>query len=103
MYDSGFLWIVAILVFVIIEAVTYQLISIWFVFGATVGLFISLAGLSVGWQMGIFLAVSLILIIALRPVSMKLAKKQTFKSNVDGMIGKEVLITVQVNNNENSG
>lgn len=103
MYDSGFLWIIAVLVFVIIEAATYQLISIWFVFGATAGLFVSLAGLSFGWQIGIFLAVSLVLIVALRPVSVKLAKKQAFRSNINGMIGGEVLITERVNNAENSG
>lgn len=103
MSGTDTLWLVAVVGFIILEAVTYQMISVWFVLGAIGGLIASLCGLNFSWQMGIFLAISIILLATLRPISMKLVKKQDFKSNAEGLIGKSVLITEEVSNIEGTG
>ena len=89
--------------FIIMEAVTYQLLSIWFVIGAIGGLIAAMCGVDFYVQMAVFLAISILLLILLRPVSMKLIKKQDFKSNADSLIGKSILLTQEVNNIKGTG
>ncbi len=97
------LWLVSVIGFIILEASTYQLVSIWFVFGAIGGLIASLCEVNFYWQMVIFLGISVILLLVLRPVSMRLIKQQDFKSNSEGLIGKTVLITEDVSNIKGTG
>lgn len=92
-------WLVAIIVFIALEASTYQLICIWFAIGS-IGGFVS-AYLSAGFetQLIVFIVLSVITLLCLRPVSMKLLKnKNSIKTNVDALVGREVLITKEVNN-----
>ena len=51
-------WVVALIVFVIVEAVTAGLISIWFVFGALVALICAALGAAVWLQIFWFVIVS---------------------------------------------
>lgn len=103
MVNVGFIWLIAVVVFLILEAVTYQLISIWFVFGAAAGLISSFVTDNFYIEMAVFLAVSILMLSILRPLSLKLVKKQDFKSNVESLIGKTILITQEVNNLHSSG
>ncbi|HIU57179.1 MAG TPA: NfeD family protein [Candidatus Ornithomonoglobus merdipullorum] len=103
MLGMEILWLAGIVAFIILEAVTYQLISIWFVIGAIGGLIAAMCGVDFYVQMAVFLAISILLLILLRPVSMKLIKKQDFKSNADSLIGKSILVTQEVNNIKGTG
>lgn len=101
--EFNIIWIVAVVLFIVLESVTYQLVSIWFVFGSIGGLIAALCGANFYVQFGVFLSVSLLMLIFLRPVSMKLVKRQDFKSNADGLIGQSVLITEEVSNIKGTG
>ena len=48
--------------------------------------------------MTVFLAVSIALLVFLRRISLKLLKTQNLKTNAEGLIGKSILITEDVNN-----
>jgi membrane protein implicated in regulation of membrane protease activity len=97
------IWLAAIIVFIVLEAVTYQIVSIWFAIGAVGGLIAAVLGAPFNVQMIVFIAVSIVMLICLRPISRKLVKSKAEKTNVDGLIGKEVLITKEVNNIHSSG
>lgn len=92
------IWAIGIIAFVVLEAATYQMVSIWFAIGAVGGIIASALGASFNVQMIIFIVLSVIFLIALRPVSMKVLKARGAKTNVDGLIGKEVLITKDIDN-----
>lgn len=92
------IWLAGIVVFVILEAVTYQIVSIWFALGAVCAVISQAAGADFKLQMIIFIAASGIFLLCLRPISRKLLKNKTEKTNVDSLIGKEVLVTKEVNN-----
>ncbi|MGN0683812.1 MAG: NfeD family protein, partial [Oscillospiraceae bacterium] len=98
MSTIGIIWLTAIVAFIILEAVTYQIVSIWFVFGAIGGMITYLLGADFYVQLIVFIAVSAILLSILRPLSMKLVKRQDFKTNSDSLIGKNILITQEVSN-----
>lgn len=97
------IWLVGIIAFVILEAVTYQIVSIWFAIGAAGGLVAALCGAEFNIQMTVFIIVSVIMLICLRPLSKKAIKTNIEKTNVDALIGKEVLITQEVNNVQATG
>lgn len=96
-------WLLGIIAFVILEALTYQLVSIWFAVGALGGLIAKMAGADFKIQMTVFLAISVIFLLALRPVSRRLIKTKAENTNVDSLIGSEILITKEVNNTEGMG
>ena len=101
--DIGFLWIGAVIAFVIIEAATYQLVSVWFAVGSVGGMIAYMLGFGFGAQMAVFLILSVITLLCLRPLSMKLLKPKGLKTNADSLVGKEVLITKAVSNVGASG
>ena len=96
--NMSIIWIIAIVVFVIAEAVTYQLVTIWFAIGALGALICSVLGMGVPMQITVFLVLSIASLLFLRPVSKKYLKNKTEKTNVDSLVGMDVLITEGVNN-----
>lgn len=101
--DMSVIWIAAIIAFAVLELVTYQLVSVWFIIGALGGLIMRLLGFDFAVQMIVFLVISIASLCALRPMSMKLLKHDGLKTNAESLIGKEILITQTVDNINGSG
>lgn len=97
------IWLLGIIVFVVLEAVTYQMVSIWFALGAVGGLIASLAGGNFTVQFVLFLVLSAIFIVCLRPFSKKLIKNKKVNTNIDSLYGKDVLILSDTNALEGTG
>ena len=60
--DMNVVWLAGVIAFVVLEAVTYQLVSIWFAFGAAGALIASLCGAGIYLQLGIILAIAILLL-----------------------------------------
>lgn len=103
MDTMAWIWLAGIIVFIILEAVTYQIVSIWFALGAVGGLIAKAAGADFTVQMVIFIAISVICLLCLRPLSKKLLKNKKENTNVDSLLGREVLVTKEVNNLHGTG
>ena len=82
--EQAVIWILGIIAFIILEAVTYQLVSIWFAIGALGGMIAAFLGTNFYVQMAVFIVVSFICILCLRPLSMKFFKPREGK--VDGKV-----------------
>lgn len=85
------IWICVIVGTVIIEALTMDVVSIWFTIGAIVPLILSATN-ACGWeiQVIVFTIISAVLILTLRKVTMKfLIKNSNEKTNLDAIIGKK--------------
>ena len=94
--EQAVIWILGIIAFIILEAVTYQLVSIWFAIGALGGMIAAFLGTNFYVQMAVFIVVSFICILCLRPLSMKFFKPRNVETNAQSLVGKEVLITSDV-------
>ncbi len=90
---STTVWLVLFVAFVVLEAVTYQMISTWFAIGAVFSALCSSFGAGIGLQIGVFLAVSAVCLMALRPFAFKLLKSRDEKTNTDALLGQFVVIT----------
>ena len=91
-------WTVAIIAFGILEGVTAQLVSIWFVAGAVAAIISVPLGAPQWLQIVIFFAVSLIVLAATRPfIKKKIAPKQE-RTNADRCIGQDAVVCEEINN-----
>lgn len=87
------LWLILIVVTVAIELMTADLTSIWFAAGALVALLLSLLGVqNPAIQIIVFLAVSIGLLLTVGRWAKKIIGKNTIPTNIDAVIGKEILI-----------
>mgnify|MGYP004619531397 FL=1 len=91
-----FLWLALFVVFLIVEAGTVALVSIWFALGALAALAACVLGAEMWLQITVFLVVSLVLLAVLwKRVRNKLT---TTKTNVDSVIGAEGYVTEAIDN-----
>lgn len=95
---SIIIWLSLLVVFLIAEASTVTLISIWFAAGSLAALAATLMGASWGVQVAVALAVSILLLTALRPMVRKYFTPRLVKTNVDSVIGTTGLVTAAVDN-----
>lgn len=95
-----FMWIVwlsLMVIMVFIEALGPALVSIWFAIGALAALIVSFIPKVPFWvEIIVFVVVSLIALITIRPISKKLLKRNTVKSNVDSYVGKRGLLQEEI-------
>lgn len=96
-------WLVALVVFVGIEAGTLALTTIWFAGGSLAAFFAALFGASVHVQLVVFLTVSFVLLFFTRPFAAKFINKGTVKTNAEGLVGKKARVTAEINNNLSAG
>lgn len=89
---SFWVWIAVFVISIIVEAVSLEMISIWFALGAILPMILSATKL-VGWeiQLIIFIVISAVLILCLRKITLKvLFKNANTKTNKDSLIGLHV-------------
>ena len=96
-------WIVMLVVFVVIEAITAQLVTIWFAVGSVAALIAEMLGAEVWLQWLVFVAVSAVVIIATRPLVKKITKQKVQPTNADRCIGQTAVVTEEINNIEAKG
>ena len=95
---AAILWLVLLVVFLIVEASTVTVVSLWFAAGSLIALAASVLGAPLWLQVLLFLAVSAITLTALRPVVRKFVHPKLTATNVDSVIGSTGLVTASVDN-----
>lgn len=85
-------WIVAIVVFALIEIFTAGLTTIWFAAGSIVGLVMSFLGAGFGWQIAAFALASFGALFLLRPRAVEKMFGSIPRTNVEDVVGKRALV-----------
>ena len=96
-------WIVLIVALVVIEAVTVQLVTIWFAVGAVGGLIASAFNLDIWLQVLIFVAVSAITLLVTRPLVKRFTETHKEPTNADRYIGQTAVVTETIDNIHGKG
>lgn len=97
------IWLGIIIVGIIIEAASPQLVSIWFVVGSLGGLIAGLIGAPMWLQITLTIVISVVCLILTRPLSKKLLESKIVKTNADRYIGQEGVVTTEINPLTNAG
>lgn len=92
------LWIVSLIAFIVVEAVTAQLVTIWFAAGALCALVAEVLDAPLWLQLTIFVVVSAITLAATRPLVKKMKSKPSVSTNADSIIGQKALVTEDIDN-----
>ena len=92
------IWLVLVVLFLIAEAATVTVISLWFAAGALAAMATALLGGSIWVQAGVFLAVSAVALTALRPLVRKYLTPKLTATNVDSVIGSVGIVTTDIDN-----
>lgn len=98
------IWLGVLVILLIAEALTLGLTTIWFAGGAAAALVAALLGANVWIELGIFLAVSLLLLIFTRPAAVRyLNVREALKTNVDSLIGEQGVVGETIDNLQGTG
>lgn len=92
------IWLFLMVLFIMMEASTVAVISLWFAVGALAAMIASLLGGALWLQLVVFFAVSCLLLCALRPVLKRFFTPKLTKTNADAIVGTTGLVIGQINN-----
>ena len=90
-----YFWLVLGGILLIVEGVTYALVTIWFVGGALVALLLAFLGVSFIFQFAAFILVSLVLLLVTRQL-IKRKHGAITRTNVDAALGKTGIVTKEI-------
>ena len=92
-------WLLIFLVLVVVEAITIDLVSIWFAFGALVCSFVALITEDIFIQLMVFVFVSAVTLLCTRKFINKIKTRSIIPTNLDRIIGLTGIVTETVTDN----
>lgn len=95
---STAIWTGLLILFAVIEAVTVQLVSIWFAVGSLAAVIASFFGVSTNIQLVIFVAVSAVCFVITRPLVKKFSTSKIQSTNADRCIGQTAIVVEEIDN-----
>lgn len=98
-----YIWLIVIIVMSVIEALTAQLVSIWFVIGAVAALIVSIITPSITIQTATFIVVTIITLLATRPFVKKILNFKKEDTNIGRYIGKTGVVISKIDNSLGKG
>lgn len=96
MYAS--FWFVLMIVFLIVEACTVSMISVWFAIGSLAAMLVSLLQVPFWLQLLVMVVFSGVSLALLKPLARRYFSSKITPTNVDSVIGKKGLVTDEIDN-----
>ena len=95
------IWFALVFVFLIIEAITLNLVTIWFAFGSICAYITSYFTENIIIQLIVFVATTSISLLLTKPLLEKYLKNNKVSTNFDRIIGKVGIVTKDIKKHEN--
>ena len=96
-------WLIVMVLFLVVEAVTVGLVCIWFAVGALIALLAAMCGAQLWLQIVLFLVASAATLYFTRPLVKRYVNSKVEPTNADMVIGKECRVTETVDNIAGTG
>lgn len=96
-------WVIAMLVFLVVEGITAGLASIWFAIGALAAMVVAMLGGSLLVQIIVFVVVSAVTLYFTRPLAKKYVNGKVVPTNADMTIGKDCRVVEAIDNIAGTG
>ncbi len=94
-YDI-WIWLALMILFVVIEVISFSLTTIWAAIASLPLIFIGLTPLSFYWQLLIFVLLTLLLLLLTRPIAVKKLKLGKYKTNIESFEGQEFVVQEKI-------
>lgn len=89
-------WLIIVILLTILEVITINLVSVWFIVSGIVSLFLSFVIDSFYIQFMVFVCLGLVLMLLTRPYLVKKLSKKKVSTNLDRVIGMEGIVTEEI-------
>ncbi len=96
-------WLIAVAVFLIVEAIVPGLVSIWFAIGSLAALLAAMLHAKIWLQVVWFLLISVATLALTRPLAQKYVNSRTQPTNADRILGKECVVREPIDNVQGTG
>ena len=96
-------WLIAFVVFLGVESMTASLTSIWFAGGALAALVAQVCGAPLRPQLAVFVIVSFILFIMVRPFTARYLHRKKTDTKVDSFAGRKAIVKGRIDNEAGTG
>lgn len=96
-------WLAAFILFLVTEAATMGLTTIWFAGGSLMALILALLELPFGIQVTVFFGISFVLLFFTRPLALSYFNKEREKTNIDSIVGAKGIVKKEINNRKEEG
>lgn len=97
------IWLILALVTAMAEALTVQMVSIWFTVGAVGACITSLFTDNIIIQIGVFVVLTLAALLVTRPLVQKLRATPPEPTNADRYIGRTAVVVSEIDNDRAAG
>lgn len=94
--DMWTLWLIIVIVLAVIESMTINLVSVWFIASASISLFLSFFVDSFYIQFAVFVLLGLVFMLITRPILKSKFGKSNVKTNLDRVIGMKGVVTEDI-------
>lgn len=92
------IWLILMVAFLLTEAATVAMVSLWFAAGSLAAMVASLLGAPIWLQVALFLAVAAVLLASLRPLVRKHFTPRLSRTNVDAVVDSQGYVTSDIDN-----
>lgn len=96
--STNTVWLILFVLFLIFEALTVAITSIWFAAGSLAALACSMLGGPLWLQIVLFFLVSILSLILTKPLVKKYVNSNAVATNFDRIIGMEAVVTEEIDN-----
>ena len=98
-----YIWVGIIFLAIVFEAITADLVSIWFIPSAIVSLVLYLLNVPEWIQIVVFIALSFVLLVTFKLFFGKKKRKKETRTNADAVIGQNAVVSERICNIEQTG
>ncbi len=102
-FSPAIIWLLVAVALAIIELSTLGLVTIWFAIGAIVAMICALLGAGVMVQLIAFVVVSVVILVAVRPLAEKYVNRNVKKTNIDAIVGRKLIAKTGIDNKKGGG
>ena len=92
----AYFWLCVVILLSIVEAVTVDVVTIWYVVSGIATIILSFFTDNFFIQMALFTILGTILLVTTRPILKKALKSKDVKTNFDRIIGMEGIVTEKI-------
>lgn len=103
MYVAAMFWLGLMVLFIVMEANTVSLVSLWFALGSLAAVIAAVLGAELWLQILLFFAVAAVTIACMRPLLKKYIKPKIVPTNVDAIVGTTGYVTEDIDNLDAKG
>ena len=93
-----YIWLSVVILSVIVEASTFTLVSVWFIPAALISMILAFCSVDLWIQLVVFIAVSLALIIFMKPIFKNVFGVKPIATNADAVIGERAVVIEPIDN-----